>query len=193
MHFGEQCCCAEIPDEKTILKEGDIFSIDCGTFLDGYNGDSCYTFCIGEVAPAVKHLLKTTKESLYLGIEQALSGKRVGDIGAAVQKYCENAGYGVVREFAGHGIGREMHEEPLVPNYGQRGSGIPLEDGMCIAIEPMITMGDRQIWLLPDRWGIVTRDGKPAAHFEHTIVIRKGKAEILSTFEEIEKLEGDIY
>ena len=193
MHFGEQCCCAGIPDEKTILKEGDIISIDCGTFLDGYNGDSCYTFCIGEVAPAVKHLLKTTKESLYLGIEQALSGKRVGDIGAAVQKYCENAGYGVVREFAGHGIGREMHEEPLVPNYGQRGSGIPLEDGMCIATEPMITMGDRQIWLLPDRWGIVTRDGKPAAHFEHTIVIRKGKAEILSTFEEIEKLEGDIY
>lgn len=182
-----------IPDEKTILKDGDIISIDCGTLLDGYNGDSCYTFCVGEVAPEVKHLLKTTKESLYLGIEQAVAGKHLGDIGAAVQEHCENEGYGVIRELAGHGIGKEMHEKPQVPNYGHRGNGMSLKAGMCIAIEPMITMGDRQIWLLPDKWGIITRDGKPAAHFEHTIAIREGKAEILSTFEEIEKLEGDIY
>lgn len=182
-----------IPDEKTILRDGDIVSIDCGTLLDGYNGDSCYTFCVGEVAPEVKHLLKTTKESLYLGIEQAVAGKHLGDIGAAVQGHCENGGYGVVRELTGHGIGKEMHEKPQVPNYGHRGNGILLRAGMCIAIEPMITMGDRQIWLLPDKWGIITRDGKPAAHFEHTIAIREGKAEILSTFEEIEKIEGDIY
>ena len=182
-----------VPDEKTILKDGDIISIDCGTLLDGYNGDSCYTFCVGEVAPEVKHLLKTTKESLYLGIEQAVAGKHLGDIGAAVQEHCENEGYGVIRELAGHGIGKEMHEKPQVPNYGHRGNGMSLKAGMCIAIEPMITMGDRQIWLLPDKWGIITRDGKPAAHFEHTIAIREGKAEILSTFEEIEKLEGDIY
>lgn len=182
-----------IPDEKTILRDGDIISIDCGTLLDGYNGDSCYTFCVGEVAPEVKHLLKTTKEALYLGIEQAVAGKHLGDIGAAVQESCESEGYGVVRELTGHGIGKEMHEKPQVPNYGQRGNGVMLKAGMCIAIEPMITMGDRQIWLLPDKWGIITRDGKPAAHFEHTIAIREGKAEILSTFEEIEKLEGDIY
>ncbi|SFG69246.1 type I methionyl aminopeptidase [Prevotella sp. KH2C16] len=182
-----------IPDEKTILRDGDIISIDCGTLLDGYNGDSCYTFCVGEVAPEVKHLLKTTKEALYLGIEQAVAGKYLGDIGAAVQESCESEGYGVVRELTGHGIGKEMHEKPQVPNYGQRGNGVMLKAGMCIAIEPMITMGDRQIWLLPDKWGIITRDGKPAAHFEHTIAIREGKAEILSTFEEIEKLEGDIY
>ena len=175
-----------IPSDKDVLKEGDIISIDCGTLLDGYNGDSCYTFAVGEVSPEVRQLLDVTKESLYKGIEQAVAGKHVGDIGAAVQDYCERFGYGIVRELTGHGIGKEMHEAPQIPNYGVRGNGVMLKAGMCIAIEPMITMGERNIWMLPDKWSIVTRDRKPAAHFEHTIAIRKGKAEILSTFEEIE-------
>lgn len=176
-----------IPDDKTILKEGDIISVDCGTLLDGYNGDSCYTFCVGDVAPEVRKLLETTKASLYKGIEQAVAGNHIGDIGSAVQDFCEKEGYGVVRELTGHGIGREMHEDPQIPNYGRRGNGVMLKAGMCIAIEPMITMGDRRIGLMPDKWSIRTIDGKPAAHFEHTIAIRRGKAEILSTFEEIEK------
>ena len=182
-----------VPDSKTVLKDGDIISIDCGTLLDGFNGDSCYTFCVGEVLPEVRQLLKITKESLYLGIEQATAGKRVGDIGDTVQTYCESHGYGVVRELTGHGIGKEMHEDPQIPNYGRRGNGALLKSGMCIAIEPMITMGNRQIWLMPDKWTIRTRDGKPAAHFEHTIAIRRGKAEILSSFDEIEQLEGVLY
>lgn len=180
-----------IPDEKTILKDGDIISIDCGTLLNGFNGDSCYTFCVGEVSPEVVKLLKTTKESLYKGIENAVAGKHLGDISSAVQDYCEAEGYGVVRELTGHGIGRKMHEDPQVPNYGRRGNGILLKEGMCIAIEPMITMGSRKIGLLPDRWGIVTLDHKPAAHFEHTIAIRRGRAQILSSFQEVESLERD--
>jgi methionyl aminopeptidase len=180
-----------IPDDKTILKDGDVISVDCGALLDGYNGDSAYTFCVGEVSQEVRNLLKTTKEALYKGIEKAVAGNHIGDIGDAVQCHCEAEGYGVVRELTGHGIGKEMHEAPQVPNYGRRGNGVMLKAGMCIAIEPMITMGDRKICLLPDRWGIVTRDGKPAAHFEHTIAIRRGKAEILSTFEEIELLERE--
>lgn len=175
-----------IPSEDTVLKDGDIISIDCGTLLDGYNGDSAYTFCVGDVKPEVKQLLKVTRDSLYKGIEQAVAGNHVGDIGSAVQDYCEGFGYGVVRELTGHGIGREMHEAPQIPNYGSRGNGVMLKAGMCIAIEPMITMGDRKIWMLPDKWSIVTRDNKPAAHFEHTIAVRRGKAEILSTFEGIE-------
>ena len=159
-----------IPSEKDVLKNGDIISIDCGTLLEGFNGDSCYTFAVGEVTSDVQQLLKVTKESLYLGIEQAVAGKHLGDIG--------------------YGIGRAMHEDPPVRNYGNRGSGILLKEGMCLAIEPMITMGDRQIGLLPDKWSIVTRDRQPAAHFEHTIVVRKGKAEILSSFVEVEHLEG---
>lgn len=182
-----------VPSDEVVLKDGDIISIDCGTLLDGFNGDSAYTFCVGEVSPEVKQLLKTTKESLYIGIEQAVAGKHIGDIGAAVQQHCETQGYGIVRELTGHGIGREMHEPPQIPNYGRRGNGVMLKVGMCIAIEPMVTLGDRQIWMLPDKWSIVTRDRKPAAHFEHTIAIRRGKAEILSTFEEIEHLEGQIY
>lgn|SRR5574344_197815 len=182
-----------IPDAKTILKDGDIVSIDCGTLLDGFNGDSCYTFCVGEVSDEVKKLLKVTKESLYKGIEQAVVGNHVGDIGSAVQTYCESHGFGVVRELTGHGIGREMHEAPQIPNYGNRGNGVMLKAGMCIAIEPMVTMGDSKIWLLPDKWGIVTRDHLPAAHFEHTIAIRKGRSEILSSFEEVERLEGQKY
>ena len=182
-----------VPSDEVVLKDGDIISIDCGTLLDGFNGDSAYTFCVGEAGPEVKQLLKTTKESLYIGIEQAVAGKHIGDIGAAVQQHCETQGYGIVRELTGHGIGREMHEPPQIPNYGRRGNGVMLKAGMCIAIEPMVTLGDRQIWMLPDKWSIVTRDRKPAAHFEHTIAIRRGKAEILSTFEEIEHLEGQIY
>lgn len=179
-----------IPSDKTILKDGDIISVDCGTLLDGYCGDSCYTFCVGEVSPDVMRLLKTTKESLYKGIEVAIAGGHVGDIGYAVQSHCEARGYGIVRELTGHGIGRKMHEDPSVPNYGKRGNGVMLKDGMCIAIEPMVTMGDRKIGLLPDKWSILAIDRNPAAHFEHTIVVRKGKSEILSSFEEIERLEG---
>jgi methionyl aminopeptidase len=182
-----------VPNAETVLKEGDIISVDCGTLLNGFNGDSAYTFCVGEVIDEVKKLLKTTKESLYLGIENAVAGKHLGDISSAVQEHCEAQKYGIVRELTGHGIGREMHEDPQVPNYGRRGNGVMLKAGMCIAIEPMITMGERSIWLDKDRWTIRTRDGKPAAHFEHTIVVRKGKAEILSSFEEVEQLEGNIY
>lgn len=178
-----------VPNNDTVLKEGDIISVDCGTLLDGFNGDSCYTFCVGEVSDEVKQLLKVTKESLYLGIEQAVAGNHVGDIGSAVQDHCEQHGYGIVRELTGHGIGRDMHEDPFVPNYGRRGNGVLLKAGMCIAIEPMITMGKREIGLMPDRWTIRTVDRKPAAHFEHSIVIRRGKAEILSSFEEIENFE----
>ncbi|MBQ2195580.1 MAG: type I methionyl aminopeptidase [Prevotella sp.] len=181
-----------IPDDKTVLRDGDIISVDCGTLLDGFNGDSCYTFCVGEVSDEIRQLLKTTKESLYLGIEQAVAGKHVGDIGYTVQNYCEAQGYGVVRELTGHGIGREMHEDPQVPNYGRRGNGAFLKAGMCIAIEPMITMGKRDIWLMDDRWTVKTRDGKPAAHFEHTIAIRRGKAEILSSFEEVEQYQVEL-
>ena len=178
-----------VPNSETVLKDGDIISIDCGTLLDGFNGDSAYTFCVGEVSEEVKKLLKTTREALYLGIENAVASRHLGDISSAVQEHCEKEGYGVVRELTGHGIGREMHEDPQVPNYGRRGNGVMLKAGMCIAIEPMITMGDRNIYMMPDRWTIRTRDGKPAAHFEHTIAIRQGKAEILSSFDEIENIK----
>lgn len=182
-----------IPDDKTVLQDGDIISIDCGTLLDGFNGDSCYTFCVGNVSDEVKTLLKTTKESLYIGIENAVAGKHIGDIGYSIQEHCEAHGYGVVREFTGHGIGRDMHENPQIPNYGQRGNGMLLKAGMCIAIEPMITLGNRSIYMMPDRWTIKTSDGKPAAHFEHTIAICRGKSEILSSFDEIEQQEGNLY
>lgn len=178
-----------IPSDKVVLKSGDIISIDCGVLLDGYNGDSCYTFCVGDVPFEIKQLLRVTKKALYMGIAQAVAGNHIGDIGAAVQGYCESFGYGVVRELTGHGIGRQMHEDPPVPNFGKHGQGLMLKDGMCIAVEPMITLGDRRIWMLPDKWGIITRDFKPAAHFEHTIALRNGTAEILSSFDEIEQLE----
>ena len=173
------------------LKDGDIVSIDCGTRLNGFCGDSCYTFPVGEISPEVKNLLKTTKEALYKGIEQAVVGHRLGDISYAVQQHCEAQGYGVVREFVGHGVGHEMHEDPQVPNYGRRGNGILLKSGLCIAIEPMITMGTKDIYMQEDRWGIVTRDKKPAAHYEHSLCVRKGKADILSSFDEIEKVLAD--
>lgn len=175
------------------LKEGDIVSIDCGTLLNGFNGDSCYTFCVGEVSDEVKQLLKVTKESLYLGIEAAIAGKRIGDIGHAVQSHCEAHGYGVVREFVGHGIGKDMHEDPQVPNYGRQGNGPLIKNGLCLAIEPMITLGSPKVGMMPDRWTIKTLDGKCAAHFEHTVAVHHGKAEILSSFDEIEKIEGKLY
>ena len=173
------------------LQDGDIVSIDCGTRLNGFCGDSCYTFPVGEISPEVKNLLKTTKEALYKGIEQAVVGHRLGDISYAVQQHCEAQGYGVVREVVGHGVGHEMHEDPQVPNYGRRGNGILLKSGLCIAIEPMITMGTKDIYMQEDRWGIVTRDKKPAAHYEHSLCVRKGKADILSSFDEIEKVLAD--
>mgnify|MGYP003530270286 CR=1 FL=1 len=168
------------------LKEGDIISVDCGTFLNGFCGDSCYTFCVGEVDEETKKLLQITKESLYKGIEQAVSGNRIGDIGYAIQSYVEQFGYGVVRELVGHGVGRKMHEDPQVPNYGKRGTGTKLSEGIVIAIEPMITFGKRDIIQERDGWTIKTKDRKPAAHFEHDVAVRNGKAEILSSFEWIE-------
>ena len=176
-----------IPND-TSLENGDIVSVDCGTLLNGFCGDSCYTFKVGEVSDDVEHLLNVTKESLYKGIEQAVVGHRLGDISYAIQNHCESNSFGVVREFVGHGIGREMHEEPQVPNYGRRGNGMLLKNGLCIAIEPMITQGKRDIAMLQDNWTIVTRDKKFAAHFEHTVCVRKGKADILSSFEEIENV-----
>lgn len=176
-----------IPNDEP-LREGDIVSVDCGTLLEGFNGDSAYTFMVGEVSDEVKNLLRVTKEALYKGIETSFAGKRIGDIGYAVQQHCEGNGYGVVREFVGHGIGKEMHEDPAVPNYGKRGDGKMIKNGLCIAIEPMITMGTYEVFMLPDKWTIITRDRKPAAHFEHTIAIHHGKPDILSSFEEIEKL-----
>ena len=175
-----------IPDEKTVLRDGDIISIDCGTYYKGYNGDSCYTFSVGEVSDEVKQLLVVTKQSLYRAIDVAQAGRHLGDIGHAVQTLCEGNGYGVVRVLTGHGIGKQMHEEPQVPNYGEEGSGVLLKSGMCLAIEPMVTLGTRKVMLMSDRWTIKTLDGKPAAHFEHTIAVRRGKADILSSFSEIE-------
>lgn len=180
-----------IPSDKVVLKDGDIISIDCGTYINGFCGDSAYTFCVGEVAEDVKKLLKVTKESLYLGIENAVQGKRLGDIGYAIQQHCESNSFGVVREFVGHGIGKDMHEDPQVPNYGKRGYGALLKKGLCIAIEPMITLGSRQIIMENDGWTVRTKDRKFAAHFEHTIAVNAGKADILSSFEFIEEVLGD--
>lgn len=174
-----------IPSNQT-LREGDIVSIDCGAVVDGYNGDSAYTFPVGEVEPRVKELLEVTKESLYRGIEQAVEGNRIGHIGHAIQDYCEHRGFTVVREMTGHGIGKKLHEDPAVPNYGRPGVGPLIKNGMCIAIEPMINMGSRNIVIEQDGWTCRTKDRKPSAHFEHTVTIRSGKAEILSSFEFIE-------
>lgn len=174
-----------------VLKEGDIVSVDCGTFMNGFCGDSAYTFCVGEVSEEVRKLLKTTKEALYIGIRNAVQGKRLGDVGYAIQQHCESNSYGVVREFVGHGIGKEMHEDPQVPNYGRRGYGTMLKKGLCIAIEPMITLGDRHLVMEPDKWTVRTRDRKCAAHFEHTIAVTSGEADILSSFKYIEEVLGD--
>ncbi|MDO7885102.1 type I methionyl aminopeptidase [Hymenobacter cheonanensis] len=169
------------------LKSGDILTVDAGVFLNGYHADSAYTYPIGEVAPEVQKLLVETKASLYKGIEQAVAGNRVGDISYAIQNYVSPKGYGVVRELVGHGVGASLHEKPEVPNYGKRGSGPLLQVGMTLAIEPMITLGKKDVVQEKDGWTIRTRDKKPAAHFEHTVVVRKDKAEILTSFEYIEK------
>lgn len=175
-----------IPNDR-VLEDGEILSVDCGVVMNGYFGDSAFTYEVGDVDAETKQLLKVTKESLYKGIEMAISGNRIGDIGYAVQKYAESFGYGVVRELVGHGVGKSLHESPEVPNYGRRGRGAKLQEGLVIAIEPMINMGTRKIMQHNDGWTITTIDNKPSAHFEHTIVVRKGKAEILSSFDEIEK------
>jgi len=175
-----------IPNDR-VLENGEILSVDCGVVMNGYYGDSAFTYEVGEVDAETKQLLKVTKESLYKGIEQAVAGNRIGDIGYAVQQHAESFGYGVVRELVGHGVGENLHESPEVPNYGRRGKGVMLKEGLVIAIEPMINMGTRRILQHNDGWTITTIDNKPSAHFEHTIVVRKGKAEILSSFEEIEK------
>ena len=176
---------------KRILKEGDLVSIDCGVEKDGYFGDQAYTFMVGECTEEDKKLLKVTLESLYKGIEQAIHGNKIGDIGSAIQKHCEKENYGVVRDLVGHGIGRNMHEEPSVPNYGRPGRGERLRTGMTLAIEPMITRGTWKVKTLADKWTVVTKDGSNAAHFEHDIVVREGKAEILSSFDYIAELTNN--
>ena len=173
------------PSDKP-LEEGDIVSVDCGTFYKGYNGDSAYTFAVGEIDAQTKKLLEVTKQSLYEGIKQAVAGARVGDISYAVQTYAESFGFGVVRELEGHGIGKKMHENPGVPNYGRRGHGPRLIDGMTICIEPMITAGKKDVYLARNGWAVHTCDHKKAAHFELTVVVRKGQAQQLSTFDFIE-------
>lgn len=180
-----------IPSSTTVLQEGDVISVDCGTTLEGFTGDSAYTFCVGEVSPEVKSLLKATKESLYLGIKQAVEGARVGDISHAIQTYCESKGYTVVRELVGHGIGRQMHEEPEIPNFGRKGYGPLLRSGMCICIEPMINLGSRNVVFEKDGWTVRTRDRKCSAHFEHCIAIRPEGPQILSSFEYVEKILGN--
>lgn len=174
-----------------VLKEGDIVSIDCGVKLNGYHSDSAYTYPVGEVSKEVMNLLTATKKSLYKGIEQAVDGLRIGDIGHAVQSFVEDRGYTVVRELVGHGVGRDLHEAPEVPNYGKRGKGIRLREGMVIAIEPMINLGAKGVVQERDGWTIRTNDRKYSAHFEHTVVVRKGKAEILTTFDYIEKVTAN--
>jgi methionyl aminopeptidase len=171
-----------------VLHEGDIVSIDCGVLKNGFYGDSAYTFAVGEISEELQLLLERTKASLYLGIERAIVGNRTGDIGNAIQTYTEGFGYGVVRELVGHGVGRKLHEKPEVPNYGRRGSGVKLKENMTLAIEPMINLGSRGVKQEADGWTIRTIDGKPSAHFEHDVAIRKGKADILSTFSYIEEV-----
>ncbi|NNC82724.1 MAG: type I methionyl aminopeptidase [Flavobacteriales bacterium] len=176
-----------LPTERP-LEEGDIVSVDCGVLMNDFYGDSAYTFKVGEVSEEVQSLLDVTQQCLEKGIEQAVSGNRVGDIGWAIQQHAEAHGYGVVRELVGHGLGRELHEEPEVPNYGKRGRGAKLKEGMTLAIEPMINLGVKEVKQLDDGWTIVSADGRPSAHFEHDVVVRKGKAEVLSTFEYIEEV-----
>jgi methionyl aminopeptidase len=180
-----------IPSDNVILQDGDIISVDCGVYKNGFHGDSAYTFCVGDVKPEIIDLLRATKESLYKGIEQAQEGKRLGDIGYAIQSYCEERGYSVVREMIGHGVGRKLHEAPEVPNYGRKGNGVMLKSGMTIAIEPMINLGSRHLVFEKDGWTTRTVDRKPSAHFEHSIAIRRGKADILSSFEYIEQILGN--
>ena len=173
-----------IPTDEP-LKDGDILSVDCGVFMNGFYGDHAYTFELGEVAPETKKLLEVTKEALYIGIAQFKLGNRVGDVGYAIQNHCEDHGYGVVRELVGHGIGRKLHEAPEMPNYGKRGRGKKFVEGLVVAIEPMINMGTKRIRQLKDGWTILTADGQPSAHFEHNVAIVNGNPELLSTFQYI--------
>jgi len=172
------------------LKEGDIISVDIGVILDGWHGDHAYTFAIGDPGEEVMQLVKTTKQSLYKGIEKAVAGNRVGDISFAIQEWTEKKhGYGVVRELVGHGLGREMHEDPQVPNYGKRGSGPKMKEGLVLAIEPMINLGTRKIYTEEDGWTVRTQDHQPSVHFEHDVCVKKGKADILSDYSIIEAAE----
>lgn len=173
------------------LREGDIVGLDTVAELDGYNGDQCYTFAVGEISEEKMALCRTTKESLYVGIEACVPGKRIGDISNAVQTYCEKRGYSIVREMCGHGIGKRMHEDPEIPNYGRRGIGPIIKDGMCLCIEPMVNMGSRNIVIESDGWTCRTRDRKPSAHYEHTLAIIDGKTEVLTTFDYIEEVLKD--
>ncbi len=176
-----------IPNDQPLV-EGDIISVDCGVLMNGFYGDQAYTFMVGEVNEEVKKLIRVTKECLTLGIQQAVTGKRIGDISHAVQNHAEANGFGVVRELVGHGLGRKMHESPEVPNYGKQGKGPKLRKRMTLAIEPMINLGTKSVKQLKDGWTIITADGRPSAHFEHDIVVRDHQAEILSTFEYIEEV-----
>ncbi len=170
-----------IPNKEPLV-EGDIISIDCGAIKNEFYGDHAYTFEVGEIDPETKKLLEITKESLYVGIKEFKIGNRVGDVGYAIQKYCEAHGYGVVRELVGHGLGRKMHEDPEMPNYGKRGRGKKFIEGQVVAIEPMINMGTQKIKQHKDGWTITTQDNRPSAHFEHNVAIVDGKPELLSTF-----------
>ncbi|MCK4638332.1 MAG: type I methionyl aminopeptidase, partial [Bacteroidales bacterium] len=176
-----------IPGER-ILQNGDIVSIDCGVKKNGFYGDSAYTFAVGDVKEEILLLMKRTKESLYKGIEVTVAGKRVGDIGFEIQNYVEGFGYSVVRDLVGHGLGKKLHEKPEIPNYGKRGSGTKLKEGMVLAIEPMINLGTKNVVQEKDGWTIRTADRLPSAHYEHDIAVKKGKADILSTFEFIEQV-----
>ena len=178
-----------IPNDNP-LEEGDIISIDCGALKNGFYGDHAYTFAVGEIAPETEKLLRITKESLYEGIKAFQLNNRIGDLGYAIQHYCEKEGYGVVRELVGHGLGETMHEAPEVPNYGKRGRGKKFLNGMVLAIEPMINMGTHRIKQLKDGWTILTADGKPSAHFEHNVALIDGKPELLSTFEDVYQALG---
>jgi methionyl aminopeptidase len=172
------------------LVDGDVVSVDIGVFKNGFHGDSAYTFAVGEVNGDIQKLMRVTKESLYKGIEKAVAGNRVGDISWAVQEYTERKhGYGVVRQLVGHGVGRELHEDPQVPNFGKRGNGAKLMPGMTMAIEPMINMGTKDVYTEADGWTIRTKDGKASAHYEHSVCVQKDKADILSSFAEIEAAE----
>jgi methionyl aminopeptidase len=171
-----------------VIQEGDLISVDCGVILNKFYSDSAYTFAIGEVSPERKKLLAVTQQCLIAGIEKAVSGTRVGDVGYAIQKIAEDNGFGVVRELVGHGVGVELHEKPEVPNYGQRGRGIKLEEGMVIAIEPMINAGAAGVKFWSDGWTVTSKDNKPSAHFEHTIAVKKGHADVLSSFSLIEEV-----
>ncbi|MCF8339077.1 MAG: type I methionyl aminopeptidase [Bacteroidales bacterium] len=176
-----------IPDER-VLKDGDIVSIDCGTIIEGYYGDSAYTFAVGEIAEEVQKLLYRTQQALYRGVEKAVAGNRVGDISHAVQSYIEQFGYGIVRELVGHGVGKQMHEKPEIPNYGRQGTGAKFPDGLVICVEPMINLGTKDIMQESDGWTIRTADHKPSAHYELEVAVRKEKVDVLTSYKEVEEV-----